>query len=80
MESDATALPSVVIPVATIAESRSFDGTGNNPVETELGSTGEQLLRVASADYGDGISTPAGEDRPSAREISNDRHAHALYP
>jgi peroxidase len=31
----------------------------------------DQLLRVAGADYADGISEPAGADRPSAREISN---------
>ena len=52
-------------------EFRSVDGTGNNLTDQELGSTDQQLLRVADADYGDGVSTPAGEDRPSAREISN---------
>ncbi|MCH8829069.1 MAG: peroxidase, partial [Planctomycetes bacterium] len=29
------------------------------------------LLRLTSVEYADGISTPAGEDRPSAREVSN---------
>ncbi len=53
------------------AEIRAIDGTGNNLLNTELGSTGEVLLRVASADYADGVSLPSGEDRPSAREISN---------
>jgi hypothetical protein len=62
---------SVVIPVAASNEVRSVDGTGNNLADTELGSTNEQLLRVSEADYSDGISTPAGDDRPSAREISN---------
>ncbi|MEZ6062987.1 MAG: peroxidase family protein [Planctomycetaceae bacterium] len=52
-------------------EVRSIDGTGNNLENPELGSTDEQLLRVAASDYADGISAPAGEDRPSAREISN---------
>ncbi|MFK8111217.1 MAG: peroxidase family protein [Rubripirellula sp.] len=52
-------------------EIRSIDGVGNHLENPELGSTGEALRRVASADYGDGISTPAGADRPSAREISN---------
>ncbi|MDV6034162.1 MAG: peroxidase [Phycisphaera sp. RhM] len=52
-------------------EVRSIDGTGNNLENPELGSTGEALLRIAEADYEDGISTPAGADRPSAREISN---------
>ncbi|WP_419195124.1 peroxidase family protein [Novipirellula herctigrandis] len=52
-------------------EVRSIDGTGNNLENPALGSTDESLLRVANADYADGISEPAGEDRPSAREISN---------
>ncbi len=52
-------------------EVRSIDGTNNNLENPELGSAGEELLRIADADYSDGISTPAGEDRPSAREISN---------
>jgi peroxidase len=60
----------IVIPIAA-AEPRSYDGTGNNLVDPELGSTDEQLMRVAESEYGDGISTPAGAERPSAREISN---------
>jgi hypothetical protein len=50
---------------------RTFDGTGNNLLHTEWGSTGEELLRKAAAEYGDGVSTLAGADRPSARAISN---------
>lgn len=53
------------------AEVRSIDGTGNNLETPELGSADTELLRVAENDYADGISEPAGEDRPSAREISN---------
>ncbi|WP_145076224.1 peroxidase family protein [Aureliella helgolandensis] len=52
-------------------EVRSIDGTNNNLESPELGSTGEELLRIADAEYDDGISTPAGADRPSTREISN---------
>ncbi len=52
-------------------EVRSIDGTGNNVENPELGSTDTELLRVAENDYADGISEPGGEDRPSAREISN---------
>lgn len=55
----------------TTPEYASIDGTGNNIDNPELGSTGTQLIRLAEAAYGDGLSTPAGEDRPSAREISN---------
>ncbi len=52
-------------------EVRSIDGTGNNLDDLEVGSAGTALLRVAANDYVDGISEPAGDDRPSAREISN---------
>jgi hypothetical protein len=53
------------------ADVRSIDGTGNNLLHPEWGSAGTQLLRTAPADYGDGISTPAGSDRASARLISD---------
>lgn len=56
---------------AVPSEVRSIDGTGNNLVDGDLGSTGEQLIRIAGDDYEDGISEPAGSDRPSARVISN---------
>lgn len=49
----------------------SIDGSGHNEANPDWGSTGEQLLRLATVEYGDGISSPAGEDRTSAREISN---------
>ena len=48
-----------------------FDGTGNNLVNPNWGSAGSDLLRIAPAQYGDGVSTPAGADRPSARSISD---------
>lgn len=50
---------------------QSLDGTGNNAAHVEWGSTDEQLLRRSAAAYGDGISTPSGADRPSARLVSN---------
>ena len=52
-------------------EARSIDGTGNSLEDVDAGSTGTPLLRVANADYEDGISSPGGQDRPSARVISN---------
>lgn len=60
-----------IIESNTVTEYASINGTGNNINNPELGSTDTELLRLANADYGDGLSTPAGEDRPSAREISN---------
>lgn len=50
---------------------RTIDGTDNNLDNPEWGSSGIDLLRIAPAEYGDGFSTPAGSDRPSARVISN---------
>jgi hypothetical protein len=50
---------------------RSIDGTGNNLANPSWGAAGTDLLRVAPAAYDDGISTPAGADRLSPREISN---------
>ena len=55
----------------TAALARTFDGLGNNLINPQWGSAGQQLLRAAAADYADGISELAGADRPSAREISN---------
>ncbi|MEQ8790417.1 MAG: peroxidase family protein [Pirellulaceae bacterium] len=54
-----------------LTEFASIDGSGNNVDNPEWGSVDEQLLRITSPDYGDGVSTPAGDDRPSAREVSN---------
>lgn len=50
---------------------RSIDGTGNNVQHPEWGEAGSTFRRVAPAEYGDGLATPAGADRPSARVISN---------
>ncbi|MGK7929250.1 MAG: peroxidase family protein [Spirulina sp.] len=49
----------------------SFDGTGNNLDNPDLGGTDTALLNIAPLDYGDGFSTPSGQDRPNARTISN---------
>lgn len=53
------------------AVTASIDGTGNNVDNPELGSTGVELLRLSDAEYADGVSSPAGEDRVSARVVSN---------
>lgn len=56
---------------STVSKFASIDGSGNNLDNPELGSVDTELLRLADADYADGLSSPSGEDRPSAREISN---------
>ncbi len=60
-----------------LVPTRTFDGTGNNLANPELGSTDEQLKRVAEASYDkDGYSMNY-EDRPNPRDISNALVAHA---
>lgn len=53
------------------ASSYAIDGSGNNPAQPDWGATDTQLVRLVSVDYADGLSAPAGADRPSARAISN---------
>ena len=57
--------------VSVVTDPASIDGTGNNIADPDIGSTDVELLRIADAEYADGFSEPAGEDRPSAREVSN---------
>jgi hypothetical protein len=52
------------------ADLRAIDGSNNNLLHPDWGSTLEQLLRTAPAEYSDGASAPAGADRLSARAIS----------
>ena len=52
-------------------EVQSFDGTGNNLQNPEYGTTNTALVNIAPLDYTDGFSTPAGQDRPNSRVISN---------
>jgi hypothetical protein len=53
-------------------EYRTMNGTGNNIAHPSWGSAGSRLMRGSSGPhYGDGISSMAGIDRPSPREISN---------
>lgn len=52
-------------------EFRSFDGTNNNLTNVLYGSTGSNQLEIVPLDYGDKISSPAGQNRLNPREISN---------
>ena len=49
----------------------SIDGSGNNSLHPTWGAAGTDLLRTAPAAYADGVSSPAGATRPSARAVSN---------
>ena len=57
--------------INSVVDTRSLDGNGNNITNPTWGSVNVQLLRLSPADYADGISSPAGTDRPSARMVSN---------
>ena len=56
---------------AAMLPAESIDGTGNNAAHPTWGAVGADLLRLSPAAYGDGIATPSGADRPSARLVSN---------
>lgn len=50
---------------------RSIDGSGNNLFLNETGKAHTQLIRLIDNDYTDGIDQIAGQNRASARAISN---------
>ena len=54
-----------------LTEIQSFDGTGNNLENPDLGAAHSEFTRIVDADYADGLDAPSGEDRVSAREVSN---------
>lgn len=53
-------------------EYRSIDGTYNNVDNPYQAGIYEPFLRVAPADYADGLNMPSGASRPSPRVISNE--------
>ncbi|MEL6128767.1 MAG: peroxidase family protein [Cyanobacteria bacterium J06628_4] len=53
------------------ALSSPINGVGNNINNPLLGSAGSNLVDSVPLQYGDGFSTPAGQNRPNARVISN---------
>jgi hypothetical protein len=52
-------------------ETRTIDGAGNNLANPTWGAAETTVLRLASIAYTDGLESPAGEDRPGARAVSN---------
>lgn len=52
-------------------EYRSIDGYGNNVNNPEYGAAGSELPAFGTSAFADGISAPAGPDRPNPRYISN---------
>jgi peroxidase len=53
------------------SQNRRIEGYFNNPFHSTWGAINENQLDVVPIGYTDGISTPAGINRPNAREISN---------
>jgi len=56
---------------AAVLPAETIDGSGNNVAHPSWGAVGADLLRLSPAAYGDGVSSPSGADRPSARVVSN---------
>ncbi len=56
----------------SMEEYRTIDGSGNSYLKPGRGAAGAYLTRLAGHAYADLMSEPAGPDRPSAREISNE--------
>ncbi len=54
-----------------LAQNRSFDGYGNNLEHPEWGAVGTNQQNLAPKMFADGVSEPAGIDRPNPRFISN---------
>jgi len=52
-------------------EVRTITGVNNNLTNPSWGARGTHLKHYVSQDFGDGISSPAGEGRRNPREISN---------
>ncbi|MEM7162745.1 MAG: peroxidase family protein [Bacteroidota bacterium] len=59
-------------PFAFLSQNRTADGTNNNPLNTDWGSAGMPTSRILTNAFADGISSPAGMDRPNPRTISNE--------
>lgn len=56
---------------ANAQDNRTIDGSNNNLANPTWGAAHEQLQRVVSNGYEDGIASPAGSARPNPRFLSN---------
>jgi hypothetical protein len=59
------------VAAAPVTDYASIDGSGHNLDQPDLGQAGSVMRVDYTQEYGDGISTPGGGDRPNSREISN---------
>lgn len=67
----AAIVAAICLSAVAAAEDRSYDGSGNNLLNPTWGTAGANLMRMAPADYADGMYAPSGGSRPGARAISN---------
>ena len=58
-------------PIEVPAEYRTINGSGNNIDNPTWGIAEHPVIRLFPNGYSDGVSSPAGADRPSARAVSN---------
>ncbi|QDT69730.1 peroxidase [Planctomycetes bacterium MalM25] len=56
---------------SSVLEVASIDGSNNNLDNPDWGAAGTALQRLTTVEYADSLSDPAGDDLPSAREVSN---------
>lgn len=62
----------LTIPLLLRSQSdRRIDGSGNNPLHPQWGMAGASLANDLPNAFSDGISSPAGTDRPNPRDVSN---------
>ena len=61
----------VLIFSSNAQEFRAFDGWGNNQENPQWGAAGANQLQYTTVGFTDGISMPAGADRPNPRIVSN---------
>lgn len=59
----------ILLPIAAYGADRTYDGTGN--ASGDRGAANRPFVRIAAADYADGVSSLAGPSRPDARTVSN---------
>ncbi|MEM6433273.1 MAG: peroxidase family protein [Cyanobacteria bacterium P01_D01_bin.115] len=56
---------------SSTAEYAAIDGSNNNLTDPDLGTVGTHMRVDYTQEYGDGVRTPGGAERPNTREISN---------
>lgn len=67
-----TTIPSrIFVAESTPTEIRSIAETNNNLDNSDWGSTGSKMIHFVSNGFEDGMSIPAGKNRPNPRAISN---------